>query len=113
MDGPLKRSLDDGKEGEPATKREKIEEISKDGTKEHQEKRIARPSRKDKNGRSAGRRRGTRPEGEDADGGEAREKKTRLPKRACALLIGFSGTGYYGMQVYVFIRSIVYIPSNV
>lgn len=45
-------------------------------------------------------RRGTRPEGEPApDTGEP--KAPRLPKRQCALLIGFCGEGYNGMQMYV------------
>ncbi|KAI0676070.1 pseudouridine synthase [Trametes maxima] len=46
------------------------------------------------------RRRGTRPEGEEAptpDNGEP--KAPRLPKRPCALLIGFCGDGYNGMQI--------------
>jgi hypothetical protein len=42
-------------------------------------------------------RRGTRtePRADDA------ERAPRLPKRQCALLIGFAGTGYSGMQMYV------------
>ena len=48
------------------------------------------------------RRRGTRPEGEDAPAPENGEPKApRLPKRPCALLIGFCGDGYNGMQMYV------------
>ncbi|KAJ8489355.1 hypothetical protein ONZ51_g2998 [Trametes cubensis] len=46
------------------------------------------------------RRRGTRTEGEEVrtpDNGEP--KAPRLPKRACALLIGFCGDGYNGMQI--------------
>ncbi|OSD05463.1 tRNA pseudouridine synthase [Trametes coccinea BRFM310] len=46
------------------------------------------------------RRRGTRPEGEETrtpDDGEP--KAPRLPKRPCALLIGFCGDGYNGMQI--------------
>ncbi|KAI0741709.1 tRNA pseudouridine synthase [Daedaleopsis nitida] len=46
------------------------------------------------------RRRGTRPEGEDAPPPESSEPKApRLPKRPCALLIGFCGEGYNGMQI--------------
>lgn len=44
-------------------------------------------------------RRGTRPEGEprpDDDGESSRGP--RLPKRQCALLLGFCGSGYSGMQ---------------
>lgn len=38
---------------------------------------------------------------EPAEGEESTEPKTpRLPKRQCALLIGFCGTGYSGMQLY-------------
>ena len=48
------------------------------------------------------RRRGTRPEGEEAPAAENGESKgPRLPKRQCALLIGFCGDGFNGMQMYV------------
>jgi hypothetical protein len=104
MEVAQKRPLDGDLEQEPSSKREKLEENtenSKTGVEEPQDKskRITRPGKKDKNGRSAGRRRGTRPDGEAQQGEDDKEKKTRLPKRACALLIGFSGTGYFGMQV--------------
>ena len=50
--------------------------------------------------KAEGRRRGTRPdkkEGEEAeDSGEP--KGPRLPKRQCAVLIGYCGSGYSGMQ---------------
>jgi tRNA pseudouridine38-40 synthase len=54
--------------------------------------------------RGPGRRRNTRPEGLEAQGGEGGngEKQERLPKRSTALLIGFAGTGYFGMQMYGF-----------
>ncbi|RPD64120.1 tRNA pseudouridine synthase [Lentinus tigrinus ALCF2SS1-7] len=46
------------------------------------------------------RRRGTRPEGQEAPLPENGEPKApRLPKRPCALLIGFCGDGYNGMQI--------------
>ncbi|TFK51809.1 pseudouridine synthase [Heliocybe sulcata] len=46
-----------------------------------------------------GRRRGTRQEGSEKGEGESSEPKgPRLPKRQCALLIGFCGSGYNGMQ---------------
>lgn len=52
------------------------------------------------------RRRGTRVEGdsEQATGveGSTEEKAPRLPKRQSALLIGFCGSGYNGMQMFVF-----------
>ena len=51
---------------------------------------------KKKKGRGRGRQRQ-----EPAEGEESTEPKTpRLPKRQCALLIGFCGTGYSGMQLY-------------
>ncbi|KAJ6478841.1 pseudouridine synthase [Mycena vitilis] len=63
---------------------------------------------KDKDTKNLGRRRRTRNE-EDAEGGAARPgadadasgepKAPRLPKRMCALLIGFCGSGYSGMQI--------------
>lgn len=47
-------------------------------------------------------RRGTRPEGETRREGEGDEARgPRLPKRQCALLLGFCGSGYSGMQLYV------------
>lgn len=85
------------------------------------EKKQDRSSQRDEKGRGRGkgkgrdkdgkekvwesrRRRGTRVEGgEQATGAEesSEEKAPRLPKRQCALLIGFSGSGYNGMQMYV------------
>jgi hypothetical protein len=54
---------------------------------------------KDKGSVKVGRR-GRRRE-EPAEGEESTEPKAlRLPKRQCALLIGFCGTGYSGMQLY-------------
>lgn len=48
------------------------------------------------------RRRGTRPEGEEVPTIENGEPKApRLPKRQCALLIGFCGDGFNGMQMCV------------
>jgi tRNA pseudouridine38-40 synthase len=58
--------------------------------------RASRENRGKKLRTGSGRRRGTRPENESP--AEDGEKKARLPKRAIALLIGYSGTGYYGMQ---------------
>ena len=57
----------------------------------------------DEKGPERNRRRGTRPEGEAAPTPEDGEPKApRLPKRQCALLIGFCGDGYNGMQMCVF-----------
>lgn len=57
---------------------------------------------KDKDTKNAGRRRRTRNE-EDLESGktgaEPRSSAPRLPKRMCALLIGFCGSGYSGMQI--------------
>lgn len=58
--------------------------------------------RKDKEGKRGGRRsrRGTRKD-ETAEGEDSVDhpKAPRLPKRQCALLIGFCGSGYSGMQM--------------
>ncbi|TDL23959.1 pseudouridine synthase [Rickenella mellea] len=60
---------------------------------------------KEKQNKNKGRRRGTRTVDDELAGGaagtegEATEKKSRLPKRQCALLIGYSGSGYNGMQI--------------
>lgn len=48
------------------------------------------------NEKNKGRRRGTRPQVEDHP---SRPKIPRLPKKQCAILIGFSGTNYAGMQM--------------
>ncbi|THV05558.1 pseudouridine synthase [Dendrothele bispora CBS 962.96] len=53
---------------------------------------------KEKQTRNPGRRRGTRPEGEEGEEGSAGPKEPRLPKRQCALMLGFCGSGYRGMQ---------------
>lgn len=59
------------------------------------------------------RRRGTRPEGEDAPAPENGESKPpRLPKRLCALLIGFCGDGYNGMQMCVSLSYTVLLASQ-
>ena len=53
--------------------------------------------------RKMGTRRGTRPD--DVEGGRSEDsgesKGSRLPKRQCALLIGFCGSAYNGMQMCV------------
>ena len=69
--------------------------------------------------KNAGRRRGTRrePESVTENGQDSAEKEPRLPKRLCALLIGYSGSGYNGMQMYVTdfcirVMSAHFIPSR-
>ncbi|KAI0954838.1 hypothetical protein AcW1_006610 [Taiwanofungus camphoratus] len=53
---------------------------------------------KEKEGKVRDRRRGTR--GEETESRDSAEPKApRLPKRQCALLIGFCGAGYNGMQI--------------
>ena len=60
---------------------------------------ITRKPQKGKlNEKNKGRRRGTRPQGEDDPD---RPKTPRLPKKQCAILMGFFGTNYAGMQMYV------------
>jgi tRNA pseudouridine38-40 synthase len=62
---------------------------------------------KEKDGKNAGRRRGMHrddsiPEGRGGSHTEDHAQKAqRLPKRQCALLIGYCGTGYNGMQMCV------------
>lgn len=47
--------------------------------------------------KNKGRRRGTRPQ--QAEDDPDHSKPPRLPKKQCAVLVGFSGTGYAGMQM--------------
>lgn len=62
---------------------------------------------KEKEGKVRDRRRGTR--GEETESRDSAEPKApRLPKRQCALLIGFCGAGYNGMQMYVKDRILVF-----
>lgn len=49
----------------------------------------------EQNEKNKGRRRGTRPQAGNPD----QPRAPRLPKRQCAVLIGFSGTNYAGMQM--------------
>lgn len=70
---------------------------SKGKGKKDQSRRAARNARQQD--REQGRRGGTRAEGGEAD--EEGEKGPRLPKRQCALLLGFCGSAYNGMQMYV------------
>ncbi|KAI0684286.1 pseudouridine synthase [Cytidiella melzeri] len=54
-------------------------------------------------------RRGTRPEQNDTDrehGDKDGAATARLPKRQCALMLGFCGSGYSGMQLYPHSRTI-------
>ncbi|EIW79322.1 pseudouridine synthase [Coniophora puteana RWD-64-598 SS2] len=68
-----------------------------------------------KDTKRVGRRRGSRPDGEDQNGveageqggeGEAKDKAPRLPKRMTALLLGFCGRGFNGMQIQPDVRTI-------
>ncbi|KAJ6529995.1 pseudouridine synthase [Mycena vulgaris] len=59
---------------------------------------------KEKDTKNTGRRRRTRNEealedGAAVESGEPKTSAPRLPKRMCALLIGFCGSGYSGMQI--------------
>lgn len=64
-------------------------------------KKAARRDNKKDEGKGGRRdRRGTRHDGEVKEG-ENEPKGPRLPKRMCAVLIGFCGAGYNGMQMYV------------
>jgi hypothetical protein len=65
---------------------------------------------KEKGWKNIGRnsRRGTRPEGGVEAAGDG-DKTPRFPKRQCALLIGFCGTGCNGMQMYVCNSSVLHV----
>ena len=93
--GTAKRLLEGEGTALPESKRAKVDEnpgigpdkgpyVSDTAQKSHKGK---------QNEKNKGRRRGTRPQAED------RPKTPRLPKRQCAILIGFSGTNYAGMQM--------------
>ena len=56
-----------------------------------------KPQKGKQTDKNKGRRRGTRPQVEDDP---YRRRTPRLPKKQCAILIGFSGTNYAGMQMY-------------
>jgi hypothetical protein len=86
----------DGAEGSATTQRKQ----NRGSKRKARRKDDRSPSKK-----AIGGRRGTRPESvEGSEAGsdeEGKPKALRLPKRRCALLMGFSGTGYSGMQMYV------------
>jgi len=65
---------------------------------------------KEKATKNPGRRRGTRAEGEEGEESSG-PKEPRLPKRQCALMLGFCGSGYRGMQLYVPSRVLVSLDS--
>ena len=99
--------LGSGVEGEEKGSENQKDEkaLKKKGTKKG-----AGKSRKAFKAENRDNRRGTRPEkstgeglGEEDDG---QDKAERLPKRVCALLIGFCGEGYNGMQMFV----LVFVP---
>lgn len=110
--GQAKRvRLDTGLDAEPTI--EKVDKFpaQREGTVSKKSKHDSRRNNRSGKGKDnkKGRRRGTRNE-EDANeieglgvsgSGEPVVKTPRLPKRQCALLIGFCGTGCNGMQMYV------------
>lgn len=94
---------------EPAEHRQPQEDVaapsSSTQTKEDAQVQKGKGKEKEKKDR----RRGTRgvQSRTDSDGQTPRTdepKAPRLPKRQCALLIGFCGAGYNGMQMYVYIH---------
>lgn len=56
------------------------------------------PQKGNQNKKNKASRRGTRPRVEDDPN---RPRTPRLPKKQCAILLGFVGTNYAGMQMYV------------
>lgn len=106
----LKRSLDDAPEGSDSKRLNFDAEDSQapvlvEETGESQKGRKRRKNIGPKEGRRDRRgTRGTRKTEDEAASDDAsgeKEKKIRLPKRNCALLVGFCGTGCNGMQMYV------------
>jgi tRNA pseudouridine38-40 synthase len=101
---PVHSSCDPSNESQPKKKR-KVDHRNQGSSSQQASKKGG----KDKHRKNVGRRRGTRPDGqanpteaaEEGDDADEGEKTARLPKRRCALLIGFCGSGYNGMQVYV------------
>lgn len=91
--GPAKRLLEEAGTTPPEPKRVKAREEHSglDSTPTKQKGPKGKRNEKHKE-----RRRGTRPQPEDDPD---RPKTPRLPKKQCAVLIGFSGTGYAGMQM--------------
>lgn len=86
---------------------EGVEELEKPGSstkRPHGQPRPKRERNKDKESRSRGRRQMRNEEDankvDEATGQEEGPKAPRYPKRQCALLIGFCGSGYSGMQMY-------------
>ncbi|CAO1621847.1 unnamed protein product [Parajaminaea phylloscopi] len=84
-----KRSIEEQSEQEPA------QAPSQEQTKSQDRKRQKNESRRRKDNKGVDMRRGTREEGQEReDDGEA-----RLPKRRVAVLFGYCGVGYSGLQV--------------
>ncbi|KAL4250199.1 tRNA pseudouridine synthase TruA family protein [Abortiporus biennis] len=82
-------------------------ESSKVAEAEKEDKRSPKAKRIQAKQKGKGRRRGTRPEGDERNGESSDGPKTpRLPKRHCAILLGFCGAGYNGMQIQTNARSI-------
>ncbi|KAJ7464571.1 pseudouridine synthase [Mycena latifolia] len=111
MDAPLaaKRTHEEGEDPQPKrvkTSEEREQETAEEeGTTGKRRDAAGYPKSrkgKDKDTKNTGRRRRTRNEEALEDGAASEEPKTsapRLPKRMCALLIGFCGSGYSGMQI--------------
>ena len=123
MDNPIPSDANNNHEGvHQASEQQTIPENQPGSSHSHPQKRRKLDDhpqhpkgKKDKN-RNRGRRRGSRPDdGQNkpsddpvttsdtthAVADKNADKSARLPKRRCALLIGFCGSGYNGMQVYV------------
>lgn len=93
-------------EGENGTNRKKDKNISRRQAASFAKSETGKEKRKGKGkeGKGFRGRRGTR--NEEAQEGETQAegpKSVRFPKKMCALLIGFCGTGCKGMQMYVHI----------
>ena len=94
----VKRLLEGEGNALPEPKRAKVDENPDFGLdKESRTPEATHKSQKGKqNEKNRGRRRGTRPQVEEHAN---RPRTPRLPKKQCAILIGFLGTNYAGMQM--------------
>ena len=95
--GAKRVKLDTGTEGDIATRDTPCVAIPDGSADIAQAQRGGRPKSKRGRGEPRDRRRGTRTEESERQSSDE-PKAPRLPKKACALLIGFSGAGYSGMQ---------------
>jgi hypothetical protein len=105
---PLERNEDESNEG-PSQKRCQDYDRNQVADQTDASPIVKKTSRRGDGKKAKRPRRGTRPEGDEKPS-EQSETTFRLPKRQCALLIGFNGSGYNGMQMCVHLQlAVTYI----